>query len=123
MPGFREIDPGRATLEIAQSHVPESLMLSQSIPAPSSRLSALSNRGGVYAVLALGLAGLLTELVSAVFVPRLVLYLAVLVFGGVGVVRCRRAAQRSAAQPRFRVHADADHNLGTFTVTRRSRPE
>ena len=84
-------------MEIAQSRAPESLMLSQSVPASPSSLSALSNRGGVYAVLALGLAGLLTELVSAVFVPRLVLYLTVLAFGVVGVVRRRRAAPRSAA--------------------------
>lgn len=71
-------------------------MLSRSIPAPSCRTPALANRGGVYTVLALGLAGVLTELVSAVFIPRLVLYLTVLAFGVVGFVRCRRAAQPSA---------------------------
>lgn len=72
-------------------------MLSQSVPASSPGLPELRDRGIAYAMLALGLAGLLTELASAVFLPRLVLYLAVLAFGLVGSVRCRRAAPRSAA--------------------------
>lgn len=66
-------------------------MSSQSIPASSPRLPALGDRGVVYAVLALGLAGLITELVSAVFLPRLVLYLMVVAFGVVGVVRGARS--------------------------------
>jgi uncharacterized membrane protein YbhN (UPF0104 family) len=72
-------------------------MLSHPVPASSSSQPGRADRGVAYAVLALGLAGLVTELASAVFVPRLVLYLTVLAFGVVGFVRCRRAAPRRAA--------------------------
>jgi hypothetical protein len=67
------------------------------VPAASSWLPELANRGVVYALLALGLAGMLTELVSTTFIPRLVLYLAVLSFGVVGLVRCRRVERRRNA--------------------------
>lgn len=69
------------------------------VPAASSWLPEPANRGVVYALLALGLAGMVTELVSTAFIPRLVLYLAVLSAGGVGLVRCRRAERRRDAAP------------------------
>ena len=69
------------------------------VPAASPWLPELANRGVVYALLALGLAGVLTELITATFIPRLVLYLAVLSFGAAGLVRCRRAERRRGAAP------------------------
>jgi hypothetical protein len=57
--------------------------------AASPWLPERANRGVVHALLALGLAGLLTELLSTVFVPRLVLYLVVLAAGAVGGFRRR----------------------------------
>jgi hypothetical protein len=47
----------------------------------------LANRGVAHALLALGLAGLLAELLSTMFLPRLVLYLVVLAAGAIGSVR------------------------------------
>jgi hypothetical protein len=64
-------------------------MSSRLASAASPRLPGLANRGVVLALLALGLAGLLTELASAVFLPRLVLYLVVLAAGAVGGFRRR----------------------------------
>lgn len=69
----------------------------RSIPADSPRLPELANRGIAYALLALGLAGIFTELLSAMFAPRLVLFVTVLVFGGVGLARCRRTEQGHSA--------------------------
>jgi hypothetical protein len=63
----------------------------RSIAFPSTWLPELANRWVVHALLALGLVGALAELVSTVFVPRLVLYLLVLAIGAVGLVRRRRA--------------------------------
>jgi len=45
------------------------------------RLPELTNLGVVYILLSLGLIGALTELVSTMFVPRLVRYLTVLAVG------------------------------------------
>ncbi len=67
----------------------------RSVPAASPRLPALANRGIAYVLLALGVVGLFTELVSSAFAPRLVLFLIVLTFGGIGLARCRRIDQRS----------------------------
>lgn len=64
------------------------------VPAASPRLPELVNRGVVLALLALGIAGLLTESLSTVFLPRLVLFLTVLAFGTIGFVRCRRTERR-----------------------------
>lgn len=72
-------------------------MSSPRAPAASPWLPELANRGIAYALLALGLAGMFTELLSTMFAPRLVLFLTVLVFGGVGLVRCRRTEQRHSA--------------------------
>lgn len=67
----------------------------RSVSVASPRLPALANRGTAYALLALGVVGLLTELVSSVFAPRLVLFLIVLTFGAIGFARCRRTEQRA----------------------------
>lgn len=66
------------------------------VSAASPRLPALANRGIAYALLTLGVAGLLTELVSSAFAPRLVLFLTVLAFGVIGLARCRRARRVTA---------------------------
>jgi hypothetical protein len=55
-------------------------------PAAAAPLG-LPGRGLAHALLALGLAGLLTELVSTVFLPRLALFLVVLAAGAVGSLR------------------------------------
>jgi TM2 domain-containing membrane protein YozV len=57
-------------------------------PRPAAAASlGLPSRGLAHALLALGLAGLVTELVSTAFAPRLVLFLAVLACGVVGSLR------------------------------------
>lgn len=66
--------------------------------ASSSWPPELGNRRLVQSLLALGLAGMLTELASTAYVPRLVLFLTVLAFGVVGLVRCRRADQRRGGE-------------------------
>jgi membrane-bound ClpP family serine protease len=58
-------------------------------------LPELAHRGIAFVLLALGVVGLFTELVSSAFVPRLVLFLIVLTFGAIGLARCRRIDQRA----------------------------
>lgn len=67
----------------------------RSVPAASPRLPELAHRGIAHVLLALGVVGLLTEVVSSTFVPRLVLFLIVLAFGAIGLARCRRPDQRA----------------------------
>jgi uncharacterized membrane protein YeiB len=74
-------------------------MSSLRAPAASFWPLELGNRGLVYALLGLGLAGMLTELPSTIFVPRLVLYLMVMALGVVGLMRCRRAERRHGTAP------------------------
>lgn len=71
----------------------------RSVPAASPRLPALANRGMAYGLLALGVVGLLTELVSSAFAPRLVLFLIVLTFGAIGLARCRRTERHEDTVP------------------------
>jgi len=73
------------------------MLTSRCLAAASPRLPELANRRIAYALLALGLAGMLIELLSAIFAPRLVLFLAVLAFGAIVLVRCRRAERREHA--------------------------
>jgi uncharacterized membrane protein len=67
----------------------------RSVPAAPTQLPALASRGVACAMLALGVVGLLTEVISSAFVPRLVLFLIVLTFGAIGLVRCRLTDQRA----------------------------
>jgi hypothetical protein len=67
----------------------------RSVLAASPRLPELAHRGIAYVLLALGVAGLLTEVVSSAFAPRLVLFLIVLTFGAIGLARSRRADQQA----------------------------
>lgn len=69
----------------------------RSATVPSTWLPELTNRRVVYVLLALGLAGALAELVSTVFVPRLVLDLTVLAAGAFGLVRRRQAERHASA--------------------------
>jgi uncharacterized membrane protein len=73
------------------------MLPSRSVPAASPRLPELAHRGIAYALLALGVAGLFTEVVSSAFAPRLVLFLTVLTFGVIGFLRCRRIERRERA--------------------------
>ena len=74
------------------------MSLPSPVTAPSNWLPERTHLGGVYVLLALGLAGTLAEVVSTVFVPRLVLDLTVLAVGVFGLVRCRRAQRRASAR-------------------------
>lgn len=69
-------------------------MLSHPVPGTSSRASEPDHVGVAIGLIALGLAGLLTELLSATSIPRLVLHLTVFSFGVVRLIRCRRADRR-----------------------------
>jgi hypothetical protein len=73
------------------------MLPSRSTPAASPPLPELAHRGIAYALLGLGLAGSLAELVSATYAPRLVLFLTVLAFGVIGLVRSRRTERREHA--------------------------
>jgi hypothetical protein len=85
-------------LEWRSEHAPESLMLPpRSRAAASPPLPEPANRGIAYALLAMGLAGMVIELLSATFAPRLVLFLTVLAFGAIVLVRCRRTERRAHA--------------------------
>lgn len=68
---------------------------SRSLAAASPALPELANRGIAYALLTLGVAGMLIELLSATFAPRLVLFLIVLMSGAIGLARGRRIDQRA----------------------------
>lgn len=70
--------------------------MSSSYSVPTSRTDSrwfpeLDNRALVYVLIALGLAGMLVEMASTRFAPRMVLHLMVLAFGALGLIRRRRA--------------------------------
>lgn len=94
---------------------------SRPVPASSSWLPDLANPGAVYALLALGLAGMLTELLSTMFARRLVLYLLVFSFGVARLVRHRRADRRRQAASRVMTSLAGGGQV-TTAVRRRNRP-
>ena len=76
----------------------------RSVPVASPQSPELAHRGIAFVLLALGVVGLFTELVSSAFVPRLVLFLIVLTLGAIGLARCRQIDQRAlrSLSPRSR---------------------
>jgi hypothetical protein len=68
----------------------------RTVAASDSRwLPELDHRGLVNMLLVLGLTGMVAELASTMFVPRMVLYMLALAAATVGLVRRQRVRQRT----------------------------